>query len=335
MLVCCSCKEDEEILTSAIRARLDKDPAYAMMSLHPTAQAPPSGVTISTPVMPHRKSEDQPLAPRNESRSSPTKVKGRTGALEVPEEFEKARLRQLMSAEAGSIDETARQESLKVCIRHFTRSLVKGICMSVLLDDGRTLLTDASLNSELTHLVLYVPNLQHPVALCCIESVCAPYEVMQGEMLNQALLDERCTTLIIRGGQFLTFVFDTARIREYFEVCLKVLILAREPAGEPLTGPEPTLVAPSALAIPQDANREMPVQTPEKLAKGYAPLDLSTPAPTNSSPPAIPTVSPATNTPSREPNSPTESANTPASNTTGRVPIAEPSDEANAVIDTI
>merc|ERR1711948_32628 len=33
---------------------------------------------------------------------------------------------------------------------------------------------------------------------------------------------------MIRGGQFLTIVFDCSRTREYFEVCLKVLILARD-----------------------------------------------------------------------------------------------------------
>lgn len=101
--------------------------------------------------------------------------------------------------------------------------------MRVLLDDGRTLFTEASIDSELTHLVLHMTNTQRPVALRSIESICDPDDVWQGGVhtTNQAFLDHRCSTLLLKDGQFLTFVFDAVRTREYFEMCMKVILMAK------------------------------------------------------------------------------------------------------------
>lgn len=150
--------------------------------------------------------------------------------LQVPAEFDLVRLSRFGEAPAsGSRTPEEQQQLLQMCLRSFARALLRGIRMSVLLDDGRTLLTEASLDSELTHLVLHMPNVQCPVALRCIEKICSPDEVSAGAVVttNQAYLDERCTTLVLRGGQFLTFVFESSRSREYFEMCLKVVILAK------------------------------------------------------------------------------------------------------------
>merc|ERR1712060_1016472 len=105
----------------------------------------------------------------------------------------------------------------------------RGVSVNVLLDDGRTRLAEARLNTELSHLVLHVPNAQHPVALKCIETICiGEAQDQSAAMRSQGLWNDRCATLIIQGGQFLTFVFDAARTREYFEMCLKVIILASD-----------------------------------------------------------------------------------------------------------
>jgi len=149
--------------------------------------------------------------------------------LQVPNEFDG------VSLDCSQTPVSAEQRRLlQASLRIFTRSLLRGVCMNVLLDDGRTLFAEASLDTELTHLVLHMPNIQCPVALKCIESICAPEDVMADSVVasNQAFLDDRCTTLVIRDGQFLTFVFDTPRTREYFETCLKIIIMAKGEKGE-------------------------------------------------------------------------------------------------------
>lgn len=213
---CCGCSEEDEILTAAWRERLEKD-GYGAMHLAAPAQRI-SDPDVATP------------EPRQAALSSSGRGDSIRAPLDVPKEFDVVRYA------TGGPQESQSSANLKVCLRHFTRSMLRGICLRVLLDDGRTLFTDASLDSELTHLVLYVPNAQHPVSLRAIESICASTDICHGEILtsNQNFLDERCTTLIITGGQFLTFVLESARAREYFETCLKVLVLARESADDGL-----------------------------------------------------------------------------------------------------
>jgi len=210
--MCCSCRDEGELLTDAFRRSLDADDA-----------ALPKLV-------------GQPLAASNSDQAA---GRGVPPVLQVPPEFDLVRIDRFgESPGASSRTAEEQQQLLQMCLRSFARALLRGIRMSVLLDDGRTLLTEASLDSELTHLVLHMPNVQCPVALRCIEKICSPDEVSAGAVLttNQAYLDERCTTLVLRGGQFLTFVFEASRSREYFEMCLKVVILAK--GGSSLDGPE-------------------------------------------------------------------------------------------------
>lgn len=133
--------------------------------------------------------------------------------------------------------------------------------MRVLLDDGRTLFTEASIDSELTHLVLHMTNAQRPVALKSIESICAPDDVWQGGVhtTNQAFLDHRCSTLLLSDGQFLTFVFDAVRTREYFEMCLKIILMAKGftiTSGTDASSPDPS--EPSRRSIDDPASPQRP-----------------------------------------------------------------------------
>jgi len=235
----CSCHNDDELLTDAFRRSMDADDAAL-----PKLVGQPAGQGGNS---------EQPAG------------RGVPPVLQVPPEFDLVRIDRFgESPGASSRTAEEQQQLLQVCLRTFARALLRGIRMSVLLDDGRTLLTEASLDSELTHLVLHMPNVQCPVALRCIEKICSPDEVSAGAVLttNQAYLDERCTTLVLRGGQFLTFVFEASRSREYFEMCLKVVILAKggasldaPPEGEGGQEPQNTNLLPttSQSAIPVDA----------------------------------------------------------------------------------
>mmetsp|Transcript_150646 Transcript_150646/g.274164 ORF Transcript_150646/g.274164 Transcript_150646/m.274164 type:complete len:356 (-) Transcript_150646:156-1223(-) len=231
---CCSCRDEGELLTAAWRDSVEQE--------HDACQ-PESLPAHSVPVV--------SMGPggRTQADASLPQARQIPPTLQVPSEFDLIRLDRPSEAESripGSKPEE-QTKLLQLCLRSFTRALLRGIRMSVLLDDGRTLLTEASLDSELTHLVLHMPNVQCPVALACIESICSPDEVSAGAVLvaNQVHLDERCTTLVLRGGQFLTFVFDGPRAREYFEMCLKVVILAKG-GGEP--PPEDDLDAEAGMA---------------------------------------------------------------------------------------
>jgi len=204
--ICCSCRDEGELLTSAWIDNLES-------------------ADVDIPKLPIPGMGGQ--SPRG--CNSPVSRGGMPPVLTVPPEFDLVRFDRFGDTSYSTRTPDEQQRLLQTCLRSFARALLRGIRMSVLLDDGRTLLTEASLDSELTHLVLHMPNVQCPVALRCIEKICSPDEVTAGAVLttNQAYLDERCTTLVLRGGQFLTFVFETSKSREYFEMCLKVLILAK------------------------------------------------------------------------------------------------------------
>jgi hypothetical protein len=124
----------------------------------------------------------------------------------------------------------------------FIRTLLRGICVEVLLDDGTVLLPEASLNYELTQLILDVSDDQaqqrttdgamiqgrRNILLKDIETVATPSELARMNIMTstQPHLDDRCCTLIIRDFEFVTFRFDTERLCEYFASCLKILITA-------------------------------------------------------------------------------------------------------------
>lgn len=132
----------------------------------------------------------------------------------------------------------------------FIRTLLRGICIEVLLDDGSCLFPETSLNYELTHLILDMNEAQRCIPLRDVEGIVSPKELEARNILTsiQPYLDDRCCTLIIRDFEFVTFRFDTARLREYFSTCLLMLI-SREGEAATEAGPEELLV-PGASAEP-------------------------------------------------------------------------------------
>lgn len=205
---CCSVRGDNtDMLTAEFRESLE-DNHGAVPALSETS---PGVVSESS-------------APRSAA-SEGSRPHGRLPPLVAADEFKCWQL------ETGSAE---RQKSLLQASLHaFTRSFFSGVCLRVLLDDGRTLFTEASLDSDLTHIVLHMTNSQRPVALRSIERLCSPEDVVRGgvQTSNAGFVDGTCCTLLLQDGQFLTFVFDTVATREYFETCLQVLLLAKEGYG--------------------------------------------------------------------------------------------------------
>lgn len=262
---CCASKENEEKLTAAVVHRLENGDSPAGLITPPTgfgesdgnddspgAHAVPRGSPFA------RRSSTgwkEPLATRADTPNDSRVIKS---TLQVPPEFDEV--------QATARDGQELHDGLQALIRGFTRSLLRGVCLNVLLDDGRTLPTGAALDSDLTHLVLHVPNMQHPVALSSIEDLCSPSVVYEarGAKLVLPVPQEWCITLVLRGGNFLTLLFEDARLREYFEFCFKVVILAgNRPSGvnRPFTVPSDPLAVRDDLGTTDDhpkANEDMP-----------------------------------------------------------------------------
>lgn len=163
--------------------------------------------------------------------------------LQVPPEF--AAVRESLR------DHGERHENLQGVIQEFTRSLLRGVRLNIMLQDGRPLLTSASLDSDLTHLVLQASGMQYPVPLGCIEDLCAPASVYaaEGPAITLPVPDDWCLTVVVRGGNFLTLLFEDAFLREYFEFCLKFVILA---VSKPSSLNRPLLVPPERLLVSSD-----------------------------------------------------------------------------------
>eukprot|EP00747_Dinoflagellata_sp_TGD_P167249 gnl/TRDRNA2_/TRDRNA2_191304_c0_seq1.p1 gnl/TRDRNA2_/TRDRNA2_191304_c0~~gnl/TRDRNA2_/TRDRNA2_191304_c0_seq1.p1 ORF type:complete len:360 (-),score=58.40 gnl/TRDRNA2_/TRDRNA2_191304_c0_seq1:60-1139(-) len=149
-------------------------------------------------------------------------------------------------------------EAIEVCIGQeptllqevmitFIRTLLRGVCIEVLLNDGTVLFLETSLNYELTHLILDANEVQRSIALQDVESVATPREIKRRNILTsiQPFLDERCCTLIIRNLDFVTFRFDTERLREYFSVCIGVLIAAGQWTTTPGISGSPRAAGPA------------------------------------------------------------------------------------------
>ncbi|CAE7561458.1 unnamed protein product [Symbiodinium necroappetens] len=197
---CSDCKENDELLTSAIVEKME----MAHLAEHDFEVESPSS-------------------------TNPGALFRR---LQVPPEFDGAQTKVLQAVSGNYSPSSARekhdqQRCLKVCVQSFTRALLQGINVCVLLDDNRTRLAEARLDSDITHLVLHVPHAQHPVALKYIDGICPPTPTWPTPSFGEDGCLQSRATLTMRGGQFLTFVFDSPRVREYFEMCLKVLIIAK------------------------------------------------------------------------------------------------------------
>lgn len=139
-------------------------------------------------------------------------------------------VRRVFGTLAGGMDDEGSGLEEEVLVHEavgtFIRTLLRGVCIEVMLDDGSVLCPEASLNYDLTHLVLDVNEVQRAIALRDVESIATPADLEQRNILASIRphLDQRCCTLIIRGFEFVTFRLDTERHREYFAACLAFLI---------------------------------------------------------------------------------------------------------------
>lgn len=170
---------------------------------------------------------------------------------------------------------------LNEAMASFIRTLLRGICIEVLLDDGSIILPETTLNYELTNLTLNVNEVRRTIPLADVESVASLQDLERRDILTsiQPFLDERCVTLVMRDCQFVTFRLGTERHREYFAACLALLITrgsdeARGSAagslGLPALRPSPGSAGPVSREPPTAYDGAELAGPPEPMLNGYA-----------------------------------------------------------------
>jgi len=122
------------------------------------------------------------------------------------------------------------QKALQQSMRAFVRSMVQGVNLEMVLDDGTALQTQCFLDKELQKLLLHVGQDQHMILIHHIERVVAPEEAQSSGIgsLRRTVVDEASATLVMSGSLFVTLRLDNALAREYFEVCMRVLLAMRD-----------------------------------------------------------------------------------------------------------
>mmetsp|Transcript_89465 Transcript_89465/g.186923 ORF Transcript_89465/g.186923 Transcript_89465/m.186923 type:complete len:236 (+) Transcript_89465:327-1034(+) len=142
------------------------------------------------------------------------------------------RVSEVSSTRAGS--QISESSSLVTdALSTFVRTLLRGIIVEILLDDGTVLTPRASLNYGMTELFLSLQDIQQVIMLEDVENIVTPSQLedrqrcLLGGVRDH--LDDRCCTLFLSTTEFVTFRFDNERHREYFATCLSLLIARAQP----------------------------------------------------------------------------------------------------------
>jgi len=114
-------------------------------------------------------------------------------------------------------------------VKTFFRTLLNGIILEVVADNGNIIATDCAVDFEMRAMYLSVQDVKRRILLDDIEGILSKDELRRMGIgtSNEIYLNEACTTLVIKKEQYLTFRFDTVRMRQYFEACLQALIASR------------------------------------------------------------------------------------------------------------
>jgi len=106
----------------------------------------------------------------------------------------------------------------------FIMSMLRGVQVHVLLDDGSLLAVEASFDVRVTRLTLRVKEVERTIPLENIERVAGPEDAQAAWSANAAHLNDCCVTLVLTDTHYLTFSFDTPKLCSYFEFCLTAVL---------------------------------------------------------------------------------------------------------------
>lgn len=181
--------------------------------------------------------------------------------LYVPPIFDKLHLSEVVAAadvrpdhpeQAKRPEEEEQRRICQTVVRAFVRSMLRGVLVSLVLDDGGSLPTLCSLDRRLEHFELQAkggPQVVLPfrdIAMVCTQD---EMHAVSGAIPGGATLDACCVALMLSGRRFLALRFGAPRTREYFEVSLGVLMAARGSPREPRAPPVAAELAPLAARL--------------------------------------------------------------------------------------
>lgn len=108
----------------------------------------------------------------------------------------------------------------------FIMSMLRGVQVHVLLDDGSLLAVEASFDVRITRLTLRVREVERNIPLENIERVAGPEDAQAAWNTNAVHLTDCCMTLVFTDTHYLTFSFETPKLCSYFEFCLSAVLLS-------------------------------------------------------------------------------------------------------------
>lgn len=144
----------------------------------------------------------------------------------MPSSFEQFQLNTIVneqSAKRSVIVMEKQRAVLQSILKRFTKDMMQGALLDVVLDDGTQVESHCVLDINITHLAIRVGTTTRTVDLAQIENVCSAEELRKMNTTQKLSIDELCATLVLKGGQFVTFRFDTVLAREHFTMCLGIL----------------------------------------------------------------------------------------------------------------
>mmetsp|Transcript_94509 Transcript_94509/g.305163 ORF Transcript_94509/g.305163 Transcript_94509/m.305163 type:complete len:230 (+) Transcript_94509:128-817(+) len=121
---------------------------------------------------------------------------------------------------------------LQAILKHFTKELTRGVMLSVVDHDGRTVDYFCRLDRTMTQLHMHLDESTAAKALVFrdVERICSPEEVRNLRATNPLFIDECCTTVVLAGQRFVTFRLESVAAREYLMLCLQVLRMSQDRA---------------------------------------------------------------------------------------------------------
>lgn len=185
--------------------------------------------------------------------SSTEAVMPEPALLCVPEAFDRLRLAYIVSTdhvdgpgEDGPAEDEEQRRILQAVVQGFVRALLRGVLVSLVLDDGTSLPAVCSLDRRLEVLEIQArsspealpeepptvsskPHYRVEIPLRDISMVCTQEEigVVREAIPGGGFLDSSCVALVLSGRRFLALSLEDPRVREYFEVSLGVLVDGR------------------------------------------------------------------------------------------------------------
>lgn len=217
-MLCCQSREMlSTAATSGITA-FGLDGEYAACFSEPMGVAAPSMVTAMT--------RDHSLVAGYGAGRHCSPRKG----LQVPSSFEDFQMNTVVNnhtAKKSVLVMEKQRSALQAILSRFTKDLLRGVLLEVVLDDGSHVECQCCLDTHISHLTIRAGEAVRTVSFAQVEHVCNAEEVQELRTGHEFYIDDLCATLVLRESQFVTFRFDTVLMREYFTMCLGILRMAK------------------------------------------------------------------------------------------------------------